>query len=251
MTLCDPDGIVWNIAWGAKGDIVFAAGNYSGLMRVSASGGTPEKLTSPDPGDIHKQPAFSPNGEIMLFTIGERARTIFRTDRIVALSLVTGEQKNLIAGASPQVMTNGNLVYFQQNSLWVVEFDFGRLEIKGDSVPVTRDVLYSRDAHYSISGDGTLVYVLNLVVDGNLVWVDQFGNETSLNLEPRPYNGPRVSPDGDSIVVSVEPRNGSDLWIYSLARGTSARLTFDESRETRPLWSPDGQHIIYSSNRVD
>lgn len=252
VVLCDPVGVVWNIAWGPRGDIVFAADNQPELRLVSSSGGLPENLTSPDPGDTHKQPNFSPDGGTLVFTIGELGATTRGTDRVAALSLETGNQKILMAGASPQVMPDGNLVYFKQNALWAVLFDADQLQVIGESVPVSGDVFYARNAHYSISSDGTLLYVFATdLVDRILVWVDQFGNEEPLDMEPRPYIAPRVSPDGDSIAAVVGAEKGADLWTYSVTRGTSARLTFDEDRETRPLWSPDGQQIVYSSKRVD
>jgi len=108
------------------------------------------------------------------------------------------------------------------------------------------------DAHYSISDDGTLVYVLATdLVRRSLVWVDRFGNEEEVSIDKRPYMLPRVSPNGDQLVFAVDGENGADLWTYSLDRGTSTRLTFDESREASPVWSPDGRHIVFSSNRVD
>ena len=41
------------------------------------------------------------------------------------------------------------------------------------------------------------------------------------------------------------------MWLYSLTRGTSTRITFDEPTETAVVWDQDGQHIYYSSNLVD
>ena len=42
----------------------------------------------------------------------------------------------------------------------------------------------------------------------------------------------------------------ADIWVRDLERGTSIRLTFD-AREgsARPLWSPDGAQIVFSSGR--
>ncbi len=40
-----------------------------------------------------------------------------------------------------------------------------------------------------------------------------------------------------------------DVWIYDLERGTSTRLTTDEALDTRPLWTPDGEQVVFNSNR--
>jgi len=221
-------------------------------MTVSSSGGTPEQLTVPENGEFHKQPNFLPDGNALFFTIGEPGTTTRKTDRIAVLSLESGEQKTLMAGASPRATPSGHLIYYLENALWAVAFDDERLEVISESVPVAEGVLYALVAHYSISDDGTLVYVLATdLVPLTLVWVDRFGNEEALPIDRRPYMQPRISPDGDRISALVQAKNGVDLWVYSPHQGTSSRLTFDESREASPLWSPDGKHIIFSSNRVD
>ena len=40
-----------------------------------------------------------------------------------------------------------------------------------------------------------------------------------------------------------------DVWVYDLERGVSTRFTFDKSLETEQVWSPDGQYLIFSSDR--
>lgn len=252
VTLCDPDGTVYGISWGANGSIVFSGDNYAGLMLVSSSGGTPEPLTFPEDGEFHKQANFLPDGSALFFTVGEPGSTIRRADRIAVLSLDTGEQKLLMAGASPKATSKGHLIYYAENALRAVVFDAVRLEVKSESVPVADGVLYMGDAHYSISDQGTLVYVFATdLVRRTLVWVDRSGNEEDLQIERRTYMRPRISPNGDELAVIINAENGADLWTYSLDRRTSTRLTFDESREASPVWSVDGRHIIFSSNRVD
>ncbi len=254
VILCDRCGVgvVEDVAWGANGDIVLEAANHAGLLRVSSSGGPVEELTAPGPDETHKQPGFSVDGDILFFTIGERGATMRKSDRIVALSLITGEQKLLMAGASASMASDRHLLYFAYGTLWAVGFDAGRLEVTGEPVAIADDVLYGYEARYSVSGNGTLVYVMTTdYVAKSLVWVDRFGDEEPVDIEQRPFHLPKISPDGQSIAVVVDAREGADLWIYSIDRGTWARLTFDESRETNPVWSPDGRYVYYSSNRID
>jgi len=253
VPLCELGGFVLdNITWGANNSIVFTSSAYNGLMQVSSSGGPPEPITFPENGEVHKQPNFLPDGKTLFFTIGERGTTPRQSDRIAVLSLESGEQKVLMAAASPQATSSGHLVYYKDKALWTVAFDADRLEITSESVAVVDDVQYTNIAHYSISDDGWLVYVRDSTfVDRSLVWVDRFGDEEIISIEPRPFAYPSVSPSGDRITVIVDDKNDPELWLYSLSRGTSTRMTFDESREIAPTWDQDGRYLYFSSNRVD
>ena len=56
----------------------------------------------------------------------------------------------------------------------------------------------------------------------------------------------RLSPDGKHLAFDLE----GDIYVQDLERGTRNRLTSDEeSAEQWPVWHPDGNHIIFSSNR--
>ena len=41
-----------------------------------------------------------------------------------------------------------------------------------------------------------------------------------------------------------------DIWVWDFPRGTLTRLTFDPTVDRQPLWTPDGQAIIFSSDRT-
>jgi len=42
-----------------------------------------------------------------------------------------------------------------------------------------------------------------------------------------------------------------DIWVYDVARNTLSRLTFDEAVDYFPLWTPDGERIIFGSDREE
>lgn len=251
-TLCDPGGKIWSMAWGPNDNIVFASSAYAGLMQVTSSGGEPSRLTNPGHGIFHKHPNFLMDGSALVFTVGERGSTIRKSDRISVLSLQSGEQKDLMSGASPKAAASDYLVYYRDGALWVTKFDSESLTIASESVPIVSDVHYEDFAHFSLSNDGTLVYVVDANLKRrNLVWVDRSGFQTTIPIEPKPFLMPRISPDGEQIAVVIDDVGGADLWLYSLRWGTFTRLTNDESREASPVWSRDGSFIVYSSNRVD
>jgi Tol biopolymer transport system component len=252
VTLCDPGGKIWSMTWGPDGNIVYASSAHTGLMRIASSGGVPSQLTTPEHGAFHKHPNFLADGSALFFTVGERGSTSRKTDRISVLSLESGEEKDLIEGASPQAAHNDFLVYYRDGTLLAAKFNSDSLEITSESVPIVNNVHYEDLAHFSLSTDGTLVYVVDAnLKPRNLVWVDRNGAQTTIPIEPRPFAQPRISLDGERIAVVVDDIAGADLWLYTLRRGTMSRLTNDESREANPVWSHDGSFIVYSSNRVD
>jgi tricorn protease len=56
---------------------------------------------------------------------------------------------------------------------------------------------------------------------------------------------PAISPDGKQLAFSYQ----GDIWTMPAIGGQAIRLTIHEGYESRPLWSPDGQNIAFSSDR--
>ena len=101
-------------SWGADGFILFSSiGGTSGLQRVSASGGEPESVTTPDVDrgeGLHRFPQYLPGGNAILFTVGTGGS--WDDALIVAERLDTGERKVLIEGGSDaRYVPTGHLVF--------------------------------------------------------------------------------------------------------------------------------------------
>ena len=56
---------------------------------------------------------------------------------------------------------------------------------------------------------------------------------------------PALSPDGQTIVFSYQ----GDLYSAPSAGGEAVPLTLHEAHDYQPVWSPDGQHITFASDR--
>ena len=254
-TICELPGDLRGASWGADGTIVFAAGNTSGLWRVAAVGGELEPLTTPDADQgaiAHLWPQLLPGGEAVLFTI---VANQLEESQIAVLSLDTGEQSVVLRGGSyPRYTSTGHLLYVSQGNLWAVGFDLDRLETIGVPVPVQEGVLTKNTqgaANFDVSGDGALIYVPGSMTlsqgERTLVWVDREGQEEAIPAPPADYESPRLSPDGRYIAVEVRNPQNIDVMVYDLQRDTLTRLTFDPSDDGYPLWSPDGQRVLFSS----
>ena len=98
VTVCEaPVGL--GGSWGPRDVIAFAAATGSGLSRVPASGGTPQRLTTLDvaQGEFsHRWPQWLPDGETVLFTVGTSGS--WSDAQIVAQSVTTGKRTTLVRG---------------------------------------------------------------------------------------------------------------------------------------------------------
>ena len=257
--ICDLPGDLRGASWGTDDTIVFATeGTSSGLWRVPASGGVPQQLTTPDAaeGEVeHVWPQMLPGGQTVLFTVVANPE---EDSRIVVLSLETGEEKVVVTGGfHARYASTGHLVYGARNALNAVRFDLEHLETVGPPFAVVDDVMTKRlgSANFGMSESGSLVYVpsaTETTAERTMVWVDRQGREEPLNAPAAPYDSLRISPDGRYVAVGVQDLGllSGDVMVYDLRRNTRSRVTVDPSGDLWPIWSPDGQRILFTSTRT-
>ena len=63
----------------------------------------------------------------------------------------------------------------------------------------------------------------------------------------RAYAYPRISPDGRRLAVDIRDQD-QDIWVWDFDRETLTKLTFDPAADVAPLWTLDGQRIIFFTN---
>jgi serine/threonine-protein kinase len=253
ITICRYDGPPRGATWGDDGTIVFATRQAigsrvsTGLLRVSADGGEPASLTTPDDArrEDHLFPSMLPGGRALLFTV--MSDYDVNTAEIALLDLTTGQRKTLIRGASDaQYVEGGYVVYASAGALYAVRFDPGRLEIVGEPARLAEQVatLTSGAANFRASRD-TLVYVSGqfATTERSLVWVTRDGREEPLNAPTREYVNARLSPDATRLAVVIGNGPTADLWLLDLARDALTRLT-RAGWLSGGTWMPDARRVV-------
>ncbi len=246
-------------SWGRDNVILF--GQPEGVMRVSANGGTPELVIKANDGEQVHGPQLLPDEDSVLFSVATgNGSTRWDQAEIAVQSLRTGERKVVLKGGSDaRYLATGHLIYALGDALFGIAFDAEGLETKGGPVSLVDGVMRATNAttstaaaNYSVSDNGTLVYVMgNLFAPfGRLVWVDRSGKADTISDIPAPYRAPRVAPDGARVAVGMRnPDGNEDIWVVDVTRGTHTRFTSDPAPEALPLWTPDGKRIVFASPR--
>jgi serine/threonine-protein kinase len=153
----------------------------------------------------------------------------------------------LIEGASnARYAVSGHIVYARAETLYAAPFDINRLEVTGSPVPLIEGVVRSQ---FDFSRNGSLAYIhAGAIEQSTLVWVDRKGTMEVITRTRRPFMMPRISPDGTQMALNIFDGDKHDVWIYVFAQDTFSRLTF-ENGNAYALWTPDGQHLTFSSDR--
>lgn len=243
-------------AWNEDDTIVFGIAGPTALLQVSAQGGIPEALTERENRNVdHDFLDFLPGGDVMLFSVAIDGVN-FDAGQIVAQRLSTGERRVVIEGGFyPRWLSSGHLLYARGGGLFVAPFDAAALEITGDPREIVSGVMQSGGgAHYSISREGTLVYLSGGVTGGlsekMLVSVDREGVETVLPIASNEYAAASVAPDGLRVVLEFFSVENTDVLISDVTRGTLSRLTTDVGVFSNPLWNHDGSGVVFASERT-
>jgi serine/threonine-protein kinase len=253
-TVENPLGITWD----ASG-IIYAE-QPGDIRRVDPNGGESQVLIDLEEGEQALSPQVLPDGRRVLFTLttGTRADR-WEQARVVVQDAVSGKRTVIVeAGSDARWLSSGHLVYAVGGSLFAVAFDAASLEVRSAPVPVVEGVrraasVVNGTAHYAVAENGTLVYVpgpaAGLTNQLDLAFTDRQGVVETLKLPPGTYEYPRVSPDGKRIAVGTDDGRETVIWIYDLSRTSALRRLTLGGKDRYPLWSADGQWLVFQSAR--
>ena len=219
------------------------------MMQVSETGGEAQPLTTGDDAQVRWIDSL-PDGKGVLFTLWGG----LNDSRIAVQSPDMTQPIVLAEGTHPTWVPTGHIVFARQpSSLWAVPFDLERLSVVGEPTPVLEGVQVNPGgfAQYALSDDGTIAYRPPGISrgSGTLVWVSLSGVEEATALPPRDYNYVSLSPEGTRAAVEITDGARTEVWVAELSRGTLIRITDNSAFDTNPMWSPDGQRILFASNR--
>lgn len=177
---------------------------------------------------------------------------------LFVVDLSSGKRKLLVEGVRPQTYIffdwspdSKRIVYKHGgNELRVVSIESGESQsIWSSSHP--KDVIYSPD--WSWDGRNILFVVANAEEEvGKMVVIAPSGGEPRTVVTigyDEGDNYPQISPDGKSIVGQRMKEGNWDIYIWTIDGKQEIRLTEHPAMDTQPYWSPDGNFIVFMSDR--
>ena len=239
--------------WSEDDTIVFAPSNRVSLMRVSAVGGQAQPLTTLREGEItHRFPQVLPGGAAVLYTASTEVN--IGAGATLVLQLLPSGERTIIQGGGyfGRYVESGHIAYIQDDTLFVIPFDRQRLSVTGPAaraIERVRSDASRGSAQLAVSPTGTLAYLpgQNTFDARPIAWMDRTGTIAALRAAPADWSNPEFSPDGQRIAMDIRREGHSDIWVYDWGRDTLTRVTSERSNEEHPVWTPDGERIIYRS----
>jgi hypothetical protein len=235
---------------------VFASNIFGPLLKVSASGGTPEpatKITASVGNQAHRWPAFLPDGIHFLYFVDWSTGPNSPPNGIYVGSLNSLDSKLI----SSEIVGNtqfasGRFYYVREGSLMAQPFDLEHLQLAGPAEPVVpqeleQELAFSH-AGFSLANSGVVVFQSAGDSVARFSWFDRTGKELD-KVPATGYRDPSLSSDGALVALSSDDEGNGKRYIriYDFARGTSVRLS-DGGAEVFPVLSPNGKTVVYGTS---
>jgi TolB protein len=243
-----------------------------GLFVMGATGESPRRVS-----ESGFEPAWSPDGRSLVYT-SEHVNDAYNRSTVASLSIVdleTGVTRELFAGdgVGPAWSPGGARIAFWalvegQRDLWTISAEGGQALRVSQDTHTDWNPLWSPDGRhlYFISDRGGSPDLWRIAIDeasgqvrGDLqpvtvgianVW------EACMSADGRPVvhatskalSFISISPDGEWLAMGTRTPQ-EDLYVMRSDGTGRRRLTDDPHRDRGPKWSPDGNWLIWYSNR--
>jgi len=253
IKICDTPAPVNAGFWTADQRIVFGT-NGRALQAVSAGGGIPKPVTELAEGDSqHAAQDLLPDGKNFIYLVrganpGVYLRALDAKSDAGGRRLLSDDTSALYAPPVKAGSGPGRLVFVRGGTLLAQPFDVGRLELLGDPVPLAQGV--PSLGGFSVSPAGILAYGNAGAANRQLTWYDRKGLKLQTVWNDRGFNEIELAPDESRVAAAIDVSGNSlDTWVYEFARKAETQITTDPGFDAHPVWSPDGQRLVYYSNR--
>jgi serine/threonine protein kinase len=202
----------WSPSGGRIAYWYWSAEGHGDISTIPAQGGTPLRITNDE--SIEWNPVWSPDGKFIYFS----------SDRGGSMNLwrIAVDEETGATMAAPEAIPT--------LSRYALNFSFSR---DGKSLVYVR--YESTTNVQAVSFDPAAGKVR-----GEPFWVT------------RGYAGvatPQLSPDGERYVARWQHPTQEDIAIFNKDGSNLRALTNDRFQDRRPRWFPDGQRIVFSSDR--
>lgn len=241
-------------AWSLDGQILFAPNTVGTIQRVTANGGTPVDATRlvKERGDTsHRWPVFLPDGRRFLY-YANGAREAYEG---LYLASLDSPQTTLVANThyGGGFLPPNRMLFLANETLVARVLDIDRGEAIGDPVLVAEHVGGTSNFYgaFSVSRNGVIAFA-SAPVASDVVWMDRDGRTLETASTGRQHVDFRLSPDGRLLAVAeVEASSGqSEIYVLNFERGNRERVTTARGDDVSPVWAPDAQRLVFSSNRL-
>ena len=254
QVICDLASLGQGGDWNKDDVILFKTSVLGPILRVDASGGTPQEVTKILPehgGEAHRHAVFLPDGRRFLYvstwTTPERTGLYLGSLDGAEPKLLTHDIRDRI------VLASGHLLFYRAGTLYAQPFDAEEGVLTGEAKAVIRQEIESDwrfgNLPIAASNSGVLVYRSRYAYKTALVWFDRKGQELGTLGLPG-YGWPKLAGNEERLAVLYDGAGAGqpNLWMHDLRRNIGTQLN-RQGFDTAHTWSPDGEQIAYSSQR--
>jgi serine/threonine protein kinase len=233
-----------------SGSLVVSRIDESGraaIYRVDRGTGDAEQLTSPAPGSVDLSPSHSFDGKTIVFQ-----RRVSGKGHLMTMPAGGGDPQVLLAdeydNTAPAWRPDNRHVLFLSDRRGSSGGDVWEIDVTGGS---PRQLTFETNwvTSVSVSTDNRVAYV-PFWHDAFLYSVDvESGERRQLTSHTAANYGARYSPDGKSVLYHSTRTGNSEIWLHGLEGSSEMQITDNESWDLYPDWSPDGERMIFVSDR--
>jgi Tol biopolymer transport system component len=247
-------------SWSTMDLIIFDGTTGDTLKVVPAGGGVPKPVAVRDTvvGETATAwPWFLPDGKHFIYTCGLRPNaTTGSVTNLIKLGFADSTNSITLFELDKSIdrveySNDGYILYVSDNNLMGLPFDASKLEVMGEPFPIAMSIGAAENTYaFSVTDNGTLLYQTNnQSSNSELVWLDRSGERLESVGQLGKYYDVAISPDETKVAYAAmdDGSNNVDIWVYDLRRNVPTRLTFTPGGEGKPVWSPDGKYLYFTS----